>query len=53
MKKQSPKKLALSRETVSLMNDRALVEAGGQLGTLTYEGSCGASTCPCHTGKGG
>jgi hypothetical protein len=46
MKKQS-RKLTLHRETVSILSQGDLRVAAG--GTLTYEGSCENSYCPCPT----
>lgn len=46
MKKQS-RKLTLHRETVSILSQGDLWKAVG--GTLTYEGSCENSYCPCPT----
>jgi hypothetical protein len=51
MKKQSPRKLSLSRETLVHLTRPDLQKLAGG-GTLTYEGSCGPTTCPCpHTGR--
>jgi hypothetical protein len=47
MKKQSPSKLTLSRETLVHLTHSDLQKKMGGLGTLTYEGSCGPTTCPC------
>jgi hypothetical protein len=48
LKKTAPTKLTLRRETLA-----ALIEIsshGALSGTLTYEGSCGPTTCPCPHG---
>lgn len=45
MKKRSSGKLALHRETVVRLTEAGLKAAAG--GTLTYEGSCDNSLCPC------
>ncbi|HZF10485.1 MAG TPA: hypothetical protein VFE33_16980 [Thermoanaerobaculia bacterium] len=50
MQKRRPKKLSLSRETLILLTPDDLGRAAGALsGTLTYEGSCENSYCPCPT----
>jgi hypothetical protein len=49
MQKRRPKKLILNRETLILLTPDDLGRAGGALGTLTYEGSCENSFCPCPT----
>jgi len=53
MKKQNPTKLTLSRETLVHLTHPELQKLAGA-STLTYEGSCGPTTCPCpHTGGAG
>lgn len=47
MKKQGSRKLTLHRETLSTLSQGDLRKAAG--GTLTYEGSCENSFCPCPT----
>ena len=47
MKKHGSRKLTLHRETVSILSQGDLRKAAG--GTLTFEGSCENSYCPCPT----
>ena len=44
------KKLTLSRETVRLLGDPELGRVAGGT-TLTYEGSCGPTLCPCPSAQ--
>lgn len=46
MKKRHPKKLTLHRETVCQLASNDLQKAAGGK-TLTFEGSCDNSLCPC------
>lgn len=49
MKKTTTRSLKLHRETLRRLDPAELGDAAGQ-GTLTYEGSCGPTTCPCPSG---
>jgi len=52
MKKQSATKLTVSRETLVHLTQSDL-QKKMHGGTLTYEGSCGPTTCPCPHNIGG
>ncbi len=47
MQKSTTPKLHLHRETLA---EIAVVVHGAASGTLTLEGSCGPTTCPCPRG---
>lgn len=54
MKRETPQrfgKLALTRETLLHLTEDELQKAAAA-GTLTYEGSCDNSFCPCPTQTG-
>jgi hypothetical protein len=53
MKKQRPKKLALMRETLTLLNVRGLgtdqcASGGGDCVTTTWQDTCDPRTCSCY-----
>ena len=51
MKKRDIKTLTLHRETLHRLSTETLAGAAGA-GTLTYEGSCDNSLCPCPSVDG-
>ena len=52
MKRNTFRRLALRRETLAELSTKPPAFAAVAAGTLTYEGSCGPTTCPCPTGEG-
>ena len=52
MKRNTSRRLALRRETLAELSTSPPGHAAVAGGTLTYEGSCGPTTCPCPTCTG-